>query len=65
MTGETWRKIVFYGGAAIIAGLKVYGIAAKKVPWWLVIVLGGVGVITEPEPVGAATLEDAKARGYL
>lgn len=65
MNGETLRKIIFYGGALAIVGVKVYGVAAKKVPWWLAIVLGGIGVITEPERVGAATLEDAKLAGYL
>jgi len=62
---DAWRKLVFYGGAATIIGLKAYGTFAKRVPWWLVIVLAGIGIITEPETVGAATLEDAIAKGYI
>src|SRR5690349_22644752 len=44
---DAWRKLVFYGGAATIIGLKAYGTFAKRVPWWLVIVLAGIGIITD------------------
>ncbi|MGH7744435.1 MAG: hypothetical protein ACREQ5_06380 [Candidatus Dormibacteria bacterium] len=65
MNGNTWRKIAFYGGAVAIVSLKIYGIFAKDLKWWMVIALAGMGIITEPEVAAADTLDAARAKGYL
>lgn len=65
MLTDTERKIIFYGGAAAIAALKIYGVVKGKVPWYLVIALAAAGIITEPERVAASTLDDARAQGLI
>ena len=62
---ETLRKVLFYGGALAILGLKVYGVLKGKLPWYLIVALGAIGVITEPHAVAAATLEDARKQGLI
>lgn len=46
----TWvKKILFFGGAILVLVLKVYGLIATALAWPFAIILGFIGVITEPE----------------
>lgn len=60
---DTSRKVLFFVLAFIVLGLKVYGMIAGKIAWPLIIVLGFIGVITEPTPLMAAECERTNTCG--
>jgi hypothetical protein len=61
-TGELWRKLIFYGGAVSLGALKVFGIISSgALAWPFIILLGAIGIITDPGTT--ATSDTLKAQG--
>lgn len=60
---DTWRKVLFYGLAAGILGLKVLGFVKGKLPWYLIIGLAAAGIVTEPTPLQADSITGRQAQG--
>lgn len=57
---DTWRKILFYGGALVALALKAAGWVIA-LPWSFVPVLAAIGVLTEPDSTATAAQDSVNA----
>lgn len=58
----TTKKIIVYTAIVVVVILKIIGVfKSSRLPWYLLVSLGLIAVVTDASPVAAGTLEGRTA----